>query len=177
MRKISVRMHTQSLSIHRAVYRYLVRRRLMLIVTSALVVMHPIVHIHMHSALRYLGITDHPHEANAMSLRCPASEAMVLLQARVRMSVDSALGTVTVVDLRVPEGPGKTIPTSIAHVMNVSSSELVLFAEPRSGRSTRRVTPSEEYPVSMHNVLYFVCKRVQIRVRSCAYCISQRLGG
>ena len=34
-------------------------------------VMHPIVHIHMHSALQALGITDHPHEANAVSLRYP----------------------------------------------------------------------------------------------------------
>jgi hypothetical protein len=32
-------------------------------------VMHPIVHIHMQPALQSLGITDHPHEANVVSLR------------------------------------------------------------------------------------------------------------
>lgn len=32
-------------------------------------VMHPIVRIHMHSALQALGITDHPHKANTVPLR------------------------------------------------------------------------------------------------------------
>ena len=38
--------------------------------TLSALVMHPIVRIHMHSALQSLGITDHPHEANAVSLHC-----------------------------------------------------------------------------------------------------------
>ena len=33
--------------------------------------MHPIVRTHMHNALQSLGITDHPHAANALPLRYP----------------------------------------------------------------------------------------------------------
>lgn len=38
-------------------------------------VMHPIVRVHMRSALQVLGITDHPHEGSIMTLRYPRSYA------------------------------------------------------------------------------------------------------
>ena len=73
MRKMSVRMHAHFLMIHRAAY--LVRRRAgadgSTMVALSAPVMHPIVHMHMHSALQSLGITDHPHGANAVSLHYP----------------------------------------------------------------------------------------------------------
>lgn len=76
--------------------------------------------------------------------------------------MESGLGTGLMVDSRVPEAHGNAMMTSIAHVTDVNSSEPVLFAEPRSGRSIRDVPPSAQYPTSIQKVpQYFVCEFVQ----------------
>lgn len=66
MRKISGRMHAQFSTIHSAAY--LVRRRPN--ADGPVSTGHaPIGYIPMRPALQALGITDHPHEANTVSLR------------------------------------------------------------------------------------------------------------